>query len=319
MNPDIIRNTSVMISGRSHFNITLNIFHCGNNDIFPAEGRHLPKNDVFSMGYLNEGEGILEGGGRRYKISEGSGFVAFPGRVYTLKAVHPEGMNVTWVSFTGHLVENYLERGDITVYSPCFADPEGAVGEKINRLYMVSHKLPNRYCKMISVLYDIFAYLLDHCADRKLVDVDRRAESLVIQAIDFIESNYAQDISVDQVAELLGIGRKKLYSIFSKVINISPRQYIIFYRIQKACQMLKDETLTIADVSEACGYANQFYFAKEFKRLTGMTPSACRRSNDKVEIFNYQSLYMDVKGRIDTRLFESSSDISDEAVPGYGK
>jgi AraC-like DNA-binding protein len=52
---------------------------------------------------------------------------------------------------------------------------------------------------------------------------------------------------------------------------------------------LRSTEQSVFEISESVGYANQFYFAKEFKRLTGLTPSEYRKSPNHSELFSYRT------------------------------
>ena len=96
-------------------------------------------------------------------------------------------------------------------------------------------------------------------------------------------------ITVDDLANRLGITRKHLCAVFNRVLQITPKQFIILYRIEKACKLLLSSNQSIQEIAEAVGYTNQFYFSKEFKRIVGKSPSEYRNSKEKVEVFSYRS------------------------------
>ncbi len=289
MSEEFIKNANIFISDRSHMNLTLNIYHCGNFDISSEDYFPIMNPDMFTLVYINSGTALLENDHIAVKLTASQGYVAFSNVTYNLRNISEDYLNVTWIAFSGYLVEEYLNRANITVNRPVIDDRDtGCIGKNINRLYMKAHKLPNRYCKMASILYDIFAYLLDKNPTRPLDDFSDCSDYFAIKAVDFIERNYSRNITVDEVANRLGITRKHLYRIFSYTLNISPKQYIINYRIGKACIRLRDTNQSISEIAEATGYINQFYFAKEFKRLTRLTPTQYRNCPVELELFAYQ-------------------------------
>lgn len=289
MEEKFIKNASVHICSRTHLNITFNIYHCGNYDIEPGKSFTTAETDVFTMFYVNSGVCRLETEPYAGEVSAKSGLMIFPEIGYRLIAVGTEKMNITWVAFSGYRVEDYLGRAMIWPSRPFFEDAEGELGEKMNRLYMFSHEPSNRYCKMASVLYDIFAYLRDARILNPTVGYKDYLNYYAARAVNFIEQNYKGPIHVENIADFLGITRKHLCTIFRKVFNLTPRQYVIYYRIEKACRLLSSSSLSVQEVAEAVGYANQFYFAKEFKRIVSMSPSEYRKSQDKVEVFTFHS------------------------------
>ncbi|MGH8000244.1 MAG: helix-turn-helix domain-containing protein, partial [Brasilonema sp.] len=62
--------------------------------------------------------------------------------------------------------------------------------------------------------------------------------------------------------------------LFKQSLGITPYQYVLQLRVERAKQLLKNQKITICDVALACGFANQSHFTKHFRKLTGMTPKA---------------------------------------------
>ncbi|MDF2540544.1 MAG: response regulator [Herbinix sp.] len=97
------------------------------------------------------------------------------------------------------------------------------------------------------------------------------SKAMINQAINFIEYHYAEDISLDDVAKELSISKHYLCSAFKKETGENMSLFINKLRIEKAKQMLLERDAKIKEVYEKVGYANQQYFSKVFKKITGMT------------------------------------------------
>ena len=295
------RNTVIKISERSHLNITFNILSCGNCDILVRENMNIDRSDVFTVCYVNEGSGSVKVKHSSKHIESGDFFVCFPENGTSVSNTGENCLNITWVSFSGYLIENYLHRAGISSLHPSFTDEEGYIGEKMSHLYATSLKMPNRYCKMVADMYNIFAYLIDSSAQRTFVDENMNAEFYALSAIDYVERTCGEGLTVEELAEKMQLSRKDLDKVFSSVLNISPKKYIISVRIDRACNALRKTSESIAEIAEAVGYANQFYFAKEFKRLTGMTPSQYRNSKEQVFIKEFASMTPILTNKYDVR------------------
>lgn len=300
MEENFVKNASVFISSKTHLNITFNIHQCGNYDVRPGRQFSNGEEDVFVIYYVNQGVCWLESEEYTGKISAGKCFIILPQVDYQLKAVGKEVMNLTWVAFSGFRVEDYLRRAAIWPGSPVIDDPEGILGEKINRLYMFSHEPINRYCKMASVLYEIIAYLRDIREKTRPDGYKENLNYFAACAASYIERNYMNPISVNEVADKLGITRKHLCTVFHRVFGVAPRQYIIYFRMEKACRLLRSTRQTVQEIAEAAGYANQFYFAKEFRRIVGKTPTEYRREGGgDEEIFSRKAFTAALLGELE--------------------
>jgi AraC-like DNA-binding protein len=80
--------------------------------------------------------------------------------------------------------------------------------------------------------------------------------------------------------------------------------------MEKACMRLKDSTRLIAEIADSVGYINQFYFAKEFKRLIGTTPTEYRNNPHELKIFNYKKAVPNLKKKFVNQLYAYETDIT---------
>ena len=268
------RNVSIHISDRSHLNLTLNVYNCGNQDI---ELDKEIKTDCYTFFFVKEGKGYVTQQQMTHKVGAGQGFVVFPNVEATVKSEFKNTLNVDWVAFSGYLVEKYLDRAHLTLFDPVFEDVEsGELEGYFDRLVDVSRHLPNRYCKLMAQLYSIFAFILDHTFVEK-APVATPVEVVLLKALDFIDINYQSDISVEDIAKAAGSNRKTLYNVFKNLTGFSPRDYLIYYRMWKATVLLKSTNSPIDMVATAVGYGDQFHFSKEFKKNVGLPPSEYRK------------------------------------------
>lgn len=82
-----------------------------------------------------------------------------------------------------------------------------------------------------------------------------------------------QEFNVDKLAELMNMGRTKLYNRTKEVMDMSPNTYIQNERLNLAAQMIVQGELSIAEISERVGFVNATYFYRCFKNKFGMPPS----------------------------------------------
>lgn len=105
-------------------------------------------------------------------------------------------------------------------------------------------------------------------------------ENYLKKALQYIDMNYAEKMTVDAIARYVGIDRKYLHFIFKKKkLDIGPQQYLITYRMFKACTFLEDKDLSIADIGKIVGYENSLnFFSKMFKKIIGVSPSEYKKN-----------------------------------------
>ncbi|MBR6089567.1 MAG: AraC family transcriptional regulator [Anaerolineaceae bacterium] len=269
------QNISIHISDRSHYNLTLNVYNCGCQDI---ERERLERPDHYILYYINKGKGSINIRHVSYKVEAGQGFVVFPGVESMIQSHYKDTMNVTWIAFSGYLVDRYLSRANLSVYDPVFYDNEKhEAGAMFDSMLNAAQHFPNRYCKIMAQLYSIIAFLIDNAIPESKIGTTT-PEFYLMRALDFIDRNYFENISISDIASSVGVSRKTLSTVFSTLTGFSPKDYLIYYRISKAVDLLRDRNLTVEMIATSIGYNEQFYFCKQFKQNVGMTPSACRKT-----------------------------------------
>ena len=92
------------------------------------------------------------------------------------------------------------------------------------------------------------------------------------QAIEYIESHYTVAFSLQELSASIGMSPKYFCKFFKEMTHRTPFDYINYYRIERACDLLQTTTLSIADVGQQCGYNDLSYFIKIFKKYKNITP-----------------------------------------------
>ncbi|MBD2309592.1 helix-turn-helix transcriptional regulator [Chroococcidiopsis sp. FACHB-1243] len=98
------------------------------------------------------------------------------------------------------------------------------------------------------------------------------------QAIDYIQIHLNRDLSLAELASVIGISPTYFASLFKQAMGISPHQYVIQQRVERAKLMLLKTDLAIADIALQVGFSSQSHLTQQFKRVTGLTPKQVRPS-----------------------------------------
>ena len=97
-------------------------------------------------------------------------------------------------------------------------------------------------------------------------------------AVDYVEEHYREDISLTQVADLMGMTPQYLSGIFKNQVGMNFTEYINEKRLVQAADLLKEKALAIGDIAQQVGYNSVQYFARKFKDRYGITPTQFRES-----------------------------------------
>ena len=98
----------------------------------------------------------------------------------------------------------------------------------------------------------------------------------VKSVLEYIEANYATELSLEVLAKVAGMNPKYFCRVFSSVTHQSPMDYVNFYRIEQAAHLLDSTTLSVTAVGSECGFWESSYFSKVFRKYKGTTPKKYR-------------------------------------------
>jgi len=110
-------------------------------------------------------------------------------------------------------------------------------------------------------------------------DANYKPESIK-KILEYIDLNYFDpDISLNNISKMFYINTAYCCVLFKKCTGKTISEYITDLRMTKACEMLKDKSLSIKDVSYGCGYNDYFYFNRVFKKKIGATPANYKKTH----------------------------------------
>lgn len=92
----------------------------------------------------------------------------------------------------------------------------------------------------------------------------------------YIDANYAQNITLDSLAEITHINKFYLAHSFTECIGQSPINYLTDRRLEACKELLTSSNLSVAQVASSVGFSSQSYFSQIFRKKTGMTPRQYR-------------------------------------------
>lgn len=96
------------------------------------------------------------------------------------------------------------------------------------------------------------------------------------QALSYIEANLQQDLSLNEIAQAVGVSASHLKTTFRQLMGSPVHQYVIQRRVERAATLLVQGRLSISEVAQETGFAHQSHLAKHMHRLLGCSPKAVR-------------------------------------------
>jgi AraC family transcriptional regulator len=98
----------------------------------------------------------------------------------------------------------------------------------------------------------------------------------LLQVVEYINEHLDQDIKLADLAALLGMSQFHFSHLFKQAMGMAPYQYLLQQRVERAKQLLQQTDRSIMDIAFLCGFNSHSHLSKQFRQLTGITPTAYR-------------------------------------------
>ncbi|WP_254476193.1 helix-turn-helix domain-containing protein [Brevibacillus sp. HB1.4B] len=105
--------------------------------------------------------------------------------------------------------------------------------------------------------------------------------NVVDQTLSYIHTNYAEPITLDDLANRAGLTPRYYSEVFKKKVGKSPIEYLTSCRMEHAKTLLRESNKRLREVARLVGYADEFYFSRRFKQQIGVSPTVFVRMNQK--------------------------------------
>lgn len=105
----------------------------------------------------------------------------------------------------------------------------------------------------------------------------QKKPSYAEDALQYIEDHYCDPITIQDIADHLGINRSYLHRLFKSFTSVSIQSYLLDYRIKQACILLKNTDLSIRVIAHSVSFIDPLYFSRLFRQKMGVSPSEYRK------------------------------------------
>lgn len=230
----------------------------------------------YQMLYQPEGEGVFSS--RHVKnmpIKAGDLFLLFPGEWHSY---HPtKGWKSYWIGFKGKNVDDRVKAGFLSPEKPIYH--VGYSGDII-KLYEEAYKTAAEEAAysqqtmagivnhLIGLMYSLQRNIILN-KDREHVEMINHARQLIREALE-------EDLTIQQIAEEMGVSYSNFRKLFKEFTGISPAMYQQDLRLQRAKEMLSATDLSIKEIAYRLNFESPDYFSSKFKIKTGLKPSEFR-------------------------------------------
>lgn len=232
--------------------------------------------------YVLSGTGTLmandsKGKTQTFSIKSGQGYLIFPGQINTYFADEKLPWEYMWIEFDGLRVKEALNLTELSMDNPVYHPHSKELREMMRQeMEYIVHHPKESPMHLIGRLYLFLDYMTRSARRTTPVRSGKMSDYYIKEAINFIEQNFQNNISIEEIAAVCGINRSYFGKIFRNAMGRSPQEFLMHYRMVKAAELLKLTSLSIADIGSAVGYENQLHFSRAFKGVYGVSPREWR-------------------------------------------
>ncbi|MBR7163547.1 MAG: helix-turn-helix domain-containing protein [Clostridia bacterium] len=143
-------------------------------------------------------------------------------------------------------------------------------------------------CILIMELFILLSRTLKQEWEQSVKNRNLKLHELLNVAKEYIDQNYAKDLTLSQVAKYIYLSDSYFAHSFKDKFGISPKSYILKIRIEEAKELLENTDMKIADVARSVGFSSQQRFNDIFRKYTAVTPLKFRQAKRKEKINKVQ-------------------------------
>ena len=238
----------------------------------------------FEICYLERGRQVFEVGGRQYSLSGGDIFLTCPDEPHSTGGNPSEPGVLYWINLRlpkGGCGVLGLERREAESLlegiqrSPCRHFRATPQTRSIFRELFALYDRPDTFqravrmrCGVVRLLFEVIDGSLEHAASA--------TSQRMTEVIEWIRAHPQGDYSLKDLARRAHLSVSHFKKRFKIETGLSPWQYILHHRIEIARDQLSKSDASVTQVAHDLGFSSSQYFATVFKRMTGLTPTACR-------------------------------------------
>ncbi|MDD6994627.1 MAG: AraC family transcriptional regulator, partial [Candidatus Borkfalkiaceae bacterium] len=238
----------------------------GFNDLC-TEGAPIVKSlPYLSIVQATEGSyGIKLGNEEEQNTGKGGFFIA-PANVLQTITHHIDSvskkMSARWVFVDCEVNGRYK-------FDKLFLFPTVVKGETVQKLSEIFNKIfaAESILEKMSLSYLLLQRLAELASP-----AENYSDERIERAAEYAERNFADKITVKELAKAACMSQANFYGVFKKTIGVSPMKYLNNYRLSVACDWLLFTDMPIAEIAEKAGFYDQFYFSRMFRSVFGVCP-----------------------------------------------
>lgn len=114
--------------------------------------------------------------------------------------------------------------------------------------------------------------------------IDARTRRRMVEAALWIEEHTSRELTLEQIARTTGMSACHFLRVFSRVLGVTPHQYLLRSRLRRAARLLTARDLSVTEIAYAVGFGDLSNFTRTFQRAAGVSPRAFRNASARARV-----------------------------------
>ena len=240
------------------------------------KGRTLSEYQIL---YITEGEGTFRSASvRETRLREGDMYLLFPGEWHTYEPSRYTGWKSYWIGFKGQNMDDRVEHGFLSPKKPIY---HLGFSDSIVTLYKQAYQAAlaeAAYSQqlMAGIVNHLIGMMYSLERNIQLMSRNQAHVNMVNKACLRIRESLESSLTIQQVAEELGVSYSNFRKLFKEYTGLSPAVYQQDLRLQRAKELLSTTDMSIKEIAYQLNFESPDYFSAKFKIKTGRRPSELR-------------------------------------------
>lgn len=225
--------------------------------------------------FIDSGRGMVEDH-QTHQLKPGNWYAIFPDEVLRVHSNPNEPMCYYWMGLEGQDVMPIMRHAGLSPQNR--VSPTQPVRQTRKHFKALMEQLASDTATSAlsaqGLMWQLLAQLTGTHVLHTTPNTAGQEHYAIEHACEIMQHQYVTGINASDVAQIVGMDRSYLSSLFSQTMGLTMRDYLLQLRISRAQLLLRHETLTVKQIAGAVGYGEYRSFIRSFRQKTGLTPRA---------------------------------------------
>lgn len=231
----------------------------------------------FLLIYTHTGRSMVRFGAEEQEAAAGTAYLYRPGEEQFYGQIRNICTKCYWVCFSGYGVNALLDDLEIPTREILDIGADRWLPVTFESMISAVMKKTAHYEIHTAILMQQLLYKVSELLASRAGRNEPEISECVGTSINYMNLNYQKKIMIKELAENSGLSVSRFIQIFREAAGAAPKEYLMNIRLEKACEFLRYTNLTVKEIAAMCGFEDQLYFSRVFRKYRKLSPTEYRK------------------------------------------